>query len=745
MTQQAASSKERLLWLLLPFAWAWTLWLPFQLDDYTQIPEGIKTMDFVFQSGQNSESGPEGVQTSRETRYLFRPLLWALWYSIARIDGEPLNPAVFHGVSIALHILCTLAFYLVAKRLVSQKTALIASWIFALHPAGSEAVSWIAAGGDLLATMLAAIACLCALSRPRSAFFALLGGIFLGLGLLAKESVLVLPAILVFAFFRDPDNIRTLKPWAQATIFLLPFAAAMWVRMEFLGNASLNYAGGLSPSLQILPKMSSKVLDYLAFMAFPWNIVGDPDHTPIAARVAPAIVKSLMLGGWVAVHLLGLILADKGLRRRQIQALLALALTLAPALFAAPSTEGTVFGRTLYLPMVPWILGITFAAEPILQRKWGRKIVIPTTIVVSMLWIDAGVHQALDQLDSVVTTQNKVVPLRNHLRDSPTQPTIIVIDPEPEKETIAALGPFFKQALSRPFTLMTPAIHHHRSYRDAFMASEFADSLTEVAIFEVNKDRHVILMAKLPKRPESLPDFRLISETDLTKQYEPEETFPPRCVSAWSLDFEPGPPVDVRFEVLTEESSASSEFKVPSRTVARTMTFASPASDSWRLSTVVRSVVITGSGAPFAKSPKLLRDLPLIQLESPRPGDRLLVGKLPTVAISSDHAEGLFKITFEVALGNAWFPAMIYSVQADRFESKGGWLCWQPSLTDKVESPIHQGLRWEHIRGYFEAYVTRQGLSVSDWRIRVESASEDGSTLFARSAWVGFEIGDAPK
>ncbi len=100
-------------------------------------------------------------------------------------------PAGYHAASLLLHLLNTLLVFLLARRLLGAGSAVLAAAIFGLHVANHEAVFWMSARFDLLATACA-LGALLAVGTPgrgRGAGVALL---YLA-ALLSKESAVALP------------------------------------------------------------------------------------------------------------------------------------------------------------------------------------------------------------------------------------------------------------------------------------------------------------------------------------------------------------------------------------------------------------------------------------------------------------------------------------------------------------------------------------------------------------------------
>jgi hypothetical protein len=150
----------------------------------------------------------------RPLAFLSHALDWTIW---------GLNPVGFHLTSVVLHALNAVLVFVIARRLVGQ-AALVAMLLFAVHPASHEAVYWVAARFDLLATAFVLLAIVLLWSdRP----LAVAGGVAsYAAALLCKESALALPvlaaALDVFVHRRDwRAVIRRLAPLVLVTLAYL--------------------------------------------------------------------------------------------------------------------------------------------------------------------------------------------------------------------------------------------------------------------------------------------------------------------------------------------------------------------------------------------------------------------------------------------------------------------------------------------------------------------------------------------
>ena len=153
----------------------------------------------------------------------------ALDYSLWGLDA-----AGFHLHNVLLHAANTGLLYSLGNRLLSQRAAGVAALLFALHPIQAQPVSVISMRGDLLAACFALLA-LHAFFARKTVFFA----IALLFALLSKETSMVLPAALLFAWILLPRD-------HQGTGIVLAFVI---LGIYLAIRLSLGFSFSLPPSI----------------------------------------------------------------------------------------------------------------------------------------------------------------------------------------------------------------------------------------------------------------------------------------------------------------------------------------------------------------------------------------------------------------------------------------------------------------------------------------------------------------
>lgn len=236
---------------------------------------------------------------------------------------------VFRVVSLALHVLnAALAYVLLSDWLGRRLPAFAGAALFLLHPANVENVAWISEQKTLLATALATGAAILYLRGGRGLRWGTGAALALFvLALLAKTSVVVLPALLVLLDLAT-GRPRSLARWA---LFVVPAAAAAYVQVRaaasadavgsFHGGSALTHAATV---LAVVPR-------YVATVVLPSGL--SAYHTFPAVRDASDVrwlagLALVAAGVWVVVR------SWRG-ERRWCVALPWFAATLAPMLVVA--------------------------------------------------------------------------------------------------------------------------------------------------------------------------------------------------------------------------------------------------------------------------------------------------------------------------------------------------------------------------------------------------------------------------
>ncbi len=305
---------------------------------------------------------------------VYRPLRTALFSVEWHLFGNA--PRAWHGVSLCLHVIATLLLFRLLLPLVGRvwPAALAGAAVFAAHPAGVECVGWISSQGDLLAVVLMLLALV--VLEKGGGLRTLTGTALAALACLAKESALVLPALLLL---RDLALVGAEAPSRRTT----------WLRTGLLGAVSVGFLlwrlsvipglaqvaefpGGsrLAAARGALAGLAWYARDLLWPAGFPFAL-----HLPVpTSAFEPAVILGLGL-------LLTLVLAGVwGLARgRGLLALAALGALacLVPVSNVIVPLKAVVAERFLYPVLLCFAAGIayTLTRVPASRRGWGLGVV----------------------------------------------------------------------------------------------------------------------------------------------------------------------------------------------------------------------------------------------------------------------------------------------------------------------------------------------------------------------------------
>ena len=266
----------------------------------------------------------------------FRPLYLASFWTETRVWG--LHPLPFHAANALLLAACAGLLVVVAQRWTQDaRWAATAGVLFALHPYHVENAAWVAARGDIAATLLILLALL-AFHRwtrsPRGVPY--LCWIAFEAGLLFKETVVLFPAIVLLLELLRGSQPLSRRLWQRAILPLTGVALAHFLLLRPL----FLEMGGFAP-LRTLGISWLKVQgDFCTAAVLPLHMERIEAHPRVLAAAALLLVAALAA------------LARVSLRRHLLPALGCMALfvcTCLPSLisfqeryFLLPSTVSSV-------------------------------------------------------------------------------------------------------------------------------------------------------------------------------------------------------------------------------------------------------------------------------------------------------------------------------------------------------------------------------------------------------------------
>lgn len=187
-------------------------------------PDGfIEVLRIGFWDISSSKSG-----ISETYAHVYRPVTTAALYVQRQLFG--LDATGFHAVSLALHVgVSLLVFLLMLERLGSIRAAwwgaFAGALLFAVHPSRAETVAWISGSTELWMAAFVFAGYAAWVWRPRSW---ILPAVLFGAALFAKETAIVMPAVLLVDLHARRGAIDW-KRWGALTAAFVGFVVARFV------------------------------------------------------------------------------------------------------------------------------------------------------------------------------------------------------------------------------------------------------------------------------------------------------------------------------------------------------------------------------------------------------------------------------------------------------------------------------------------------------------------------------------
>ena len=236
----------------------------------------------------------------------YRPLGFVSHAIDWAIAGQ--NPRQFHLTNLLLHVVSSILVLLIGRELSPRPlVGPLAAALFALHASNNEAVVWISARFDLLATCFALGALYCMMRGGIAGQMVAAPALFF-CALLSKESVVALPiAVAGWSTFRlratTSRTVMLVVPWLVAL--------AAYSALRHIGGG-ISAVGGASRA----PKLAAFVICLSVIVALSserWLRVRDwlrPRRTPFAVAI-PATVVALIVVAALSHGRLGALAREK--------------------------------------------------------------------------------------------------------------------------------------------------------------------------------------------------------------------------------------------------------------------------------------------------------------------------------------------------------------------------------------------------------------------------------------------------
>lgn len=278
-----------------------------------------------------------------------RPLTYLSFWLNYQLGGE--QPFGYHLASLLLHALTATMTWVVFRSVVSRPVALLAAFIFALHPLQSEPVAYVFARATILSTLFCLL-CWRDWIRGRNWRSVL----WFGLAVLSKEDAVGFPVFLAaFDWLCRPDALRSWRRrlWpvlTMAGLAVLAGGRVVYAASTVSGSGFAFGLEGITPWSYCLTQ--GRVLwFYAGLLVWPQGLNVDHDFA-LSTGADPAA-----LAAWLGVLLAAGFAAYAARRDQRWFWLLGALVLLAPSSSVAPLAD-LVAERRLYLPFVCVGLGL---------------------------------------------------------------------------------------------------------------------------------------------------------------------------------------------------------------------------------------------------------------------------------------------------------------------------------------------------------------------------------------------------
>ncbi len=719
----------------------WTATLPFQLDDYALLPGASDRWALQDQSAQSvavDGGAPEAPLNTAE-RYLYRPVSWGLWWTLIQINGDFADPRLFHATFLFLHGLVVVVVYFILRGLGAVRGAILGALAVAIMPGGIQAVSWTAATGDLIATLLMAIATLSIMGR--GGIRLALSALCVGAAFLAKESAFLLLPAMGFAAFAVRPDLSTSRRLAPMIPALLALALAWALRANALGGRwSLSYAYEVVPTIDVA-YVVSKVRSFVGAImqgVVPWNqdpALSDAGVFPrLSSDALSAVILSVRSGMLVfvgAVTLSGFIAG----RRFGIRVWLVGALCVSAALIPATllfSDDGTNVGsRLLYPPLV--VAAILFGLA--WERVNGGWIV--GYLLIQMLFAS---HVASTEAVAAEKIRSRLTSLRELVHAHPTE-TWVLQDNQAGVGGIPLLYGNVTGAFHPPIARET---HKLIWWGDALTMDRIPnlwDQPSGVRFASVRGDRYVEDRSPVPALTKKMPQAVAHATGDVVTF---DQAVPTRSLAAVRVTPAMGQgmarSVDVTWRLESGERSVSLGF-VDAR--GESVLLYTPDDFDWTLGRQVTGFEI--KGLRVSGNVELLSTVARAQIVAPKAGSIINPESPPALVFRPVTQMEGYRITYDfVLMPGVRFP-VVYEVPVTRMEPTGdGLLRFLPREGDAVRWPGHPyHVTWQTLPSAFARELVARGIRRMSVAVRVEGVTAEFGAPAWRSDWRTFVV-EAP-
>lgn len=309
---------------------------------------------------------------------IYRPMTMLTLAVNYFLSGE--SPWSYHVVNQLLHCLNVVLLFLFLGNFYRQETAFrfLASAIFAVHPAATEAVNLIVGRAELLSFAFSISAFHLYLRRANGSRFLIGSFLLFFLGMLSKESAMMLPVFLALHhlyFERYGSRALFLRDMAGFGAVLLLYAALRYAVLGYFGPQELLQIFHGVPRTTIAFTMTKVLASYWKIAFWPVNLQVHYtfDDIPLAASLFDSRV--LLSGSLLALVIAAALWMLK--RNRTLSFFLLWPfIAFFPVMNVIVPTGVLMAIRLMYLPLAGYsvlLASLLSRAWPLIDRVWQAE------------------------------------------------------------------------------------------------------------------------------------------------------------------------------------------------------------------------------------------------------------------------------------------------------------------------------------------------------------------------------------
>ncbi|MEO5572704.1 MAG: tetratricopeptide repeat protein [Bacteroidia bacterium] len=313
----------------------------------------------------------------------YRPFLILSLMIDAQFGGA--SPLVYHISNLLYHITaCLLLFRLFIKLDIRNNSALLLTCIFAVHPIVTQAIAWIPGRNDTLLAIFILASFLNYINFVRSGKnrFLILHFLFFILGLLTKETAVLLPAIcFYYSAFITKEKLFSKHNFVFGCLWIIIAFLYFFLRAKALGQMEneVTFPLMIQTAIYRLPA----IVHYVGKMILPFNL-----------SVKPTQQDTSLLLGIVSVIIIAvsLFLSKQKNYRKIFLGTFWILIFLIPVLALPKMFNDNIFEHRAYLPLVGMLI-LLYESVPFNNKFLaGTKAIFAGSAVVFLFFIISFNH-----------------------------------------------------------------------------------------------------------------------------------------------------------------------------------------------------------------------------------------------------------------------------------------------------------------------------------------------------------------